>query len=773
MNTVAAGEPIRESVPWVAPLSVNFSFYLDGLSLIFAMLVLGVATLVTIYAGGYLKGHHQLGRFYAFLIAFMASMLGLVVADNIVLIFVFWELTSITSFLLIGFGHEREAARKAALRALIVTGLGGLALLAGVVLLGTAAGTWSVSEMIDRGITLSDHPLYVPILVLVFAGCFTKSAQFPFHFWLPGAMEAPAPVSAFLHSSTMVKAGVFLLARLNPILGDSLEWDFTLKLVGSFTMVYAAFVATRQTQFKRILAYTTVSALGALVMLLGLGVPGDAAAMAFLLAHALYKGTLFMFAGCVEKATGVKDVEKLRGLATALPITFAAGALGALSMAGLPPLFGYAGKSLLKDSLETSPYDDWLVIATVVMSAFTVVAALLVGLRPFVGAKNEAAKHAKPNTPALLIGPITLALLGIVAGVFPALFADPLVAAATRAVTGEASTVSLSVIEIFKPGALVGPTGLGIAIGLALYLGIRWWRAATALFSKLDAIEGSRVFDASLAATLAGGKGVTRVVQNGSLNWYLRVCVLGLLGLAGITAAARPDLFTAVYAEPSLEFPAAIFDVVLVVLMIASAIAATLMRRRLSSVAALGVLGTAAALIFVLFGAPDVAMTQFSVETLTVLILVLVFYHLPQFKRFSSPVVRAFDWVISIAFGAFMASAMMLALRMDFGEPISDYFSETAVPEAKGRNIVNVILVDFRATDTFGELVVLAIAGVGVATLLATRPVRRVTSDHTHAHDPASLARTDPVGADPTDAEPADIDAPPHSSRPPNDGGIT
>ncbi len=723
------GVAIAERTAWAPEAGLWLSWRLDGLAMLFALLVLGIGALVCVYAGGYLRGHAQLGRFFGFLLAFMASMLGLVVSDNVILVFVFWELTSVTSYLLIGFGHEREKARKAALQALLVTGAGGLALLAGLVLVGIAAGTFEIAEMGN----ISGHELYPAALVLVLAGCFTKSAQFPFHFWLPGAMEAPAPVSAYLHSSTMVKAGVFLLAKLNLVMASD-SWEWTLKTVGAFTMVYAAYLAARSTPLKRVLAYTTVSALGGMVMLVGLGVPGEAALAAYLLAHALYKGTLFMVAGGVEHATHEKDAEKLGGLFRVMPVTAVVGGLGALSMAGLPPFFGYTGKDLMKGVLDGSPLETALLVAVVLTTAFTMVAALVVAFRPFFGrvARDEsvahddgagAGGHVKESGPSLLLGPAVLAILGVLVGVAPGLFASSLVSSATLAVTGEApgEGLKLAATELVKPGTLFGPTAVGIAAGVVLYVLRRPLRRGIGVVHDAVRVSPELGYDGVVNGTLAFARWQTRVLQNGSLGAYLRTVVSAIVVAVGAAFILRVPLDE--IGAPAVEGTAAegAFDVVLVLVLAGGAVMSTLFRQRLASVAALGVVGVIAALIFVLFGAPDVAMTQFAIDILTVLILVLVFYHLPQFRTMSKPAAYLGDWVLSGVFGALMAALILVSATHDFASPASAFYSEASVPAAFGRNIVNVILVDFRATDTFGEILVLALAALGVVSLLRVR----------------------------------------------------
>ncbi len=330
---------------WVPQFGLDLALRIDGWSVLMALIISGIGALILVYAGGYLAGHRQLGAMYAYLLLFMGSMLGVALSDNLILLFIFWELTSLSSYLLIGFEHERAEARAAALQALLVTGLGGLALLAGAVLLGLAAGTFEISALLSRGAEVRAHGFYTPIVVLVLLGALTKSAQFPFHFWLPNAMEAPTPVSAYLHSATMVKAGVFLLARMAPILGGSLVWETALVSVGAVTMLLGAAMATGSRTLKRILAYSTISVLGTLTMLIGVGTTSALqAAAAVLLAHALYKGALFMTAGALSHATGEYEAERLSGLGGSLRMTAAGGLLAALSMAGIPPLVGFAAK---------------------------------------------------------------------------------------------------------------------------------------------------------------------------------------------------------------------------------------------------------------------------------------------------------------------------------------------------------------------------------------------------------------------------------------------
>ena len=343
--SIVSGETLRISAEWVPSLNVNLSFRLDGLSMVFALLISAIGAVVVLYSSAYLAGHSQLARYYLYLLTFTGAMLGLVLADNLVTLFVFWEMTTITSYLLVGFNHESPAARRAALQALLVTGGGGLALLAGIILMGIAAGSLEISEIAGRGDMLRSHDLYLPILVLVLLGAFTKSAQVPFHFWLPNAMAAPTPISAFLHSATMVKAGVYLLARLHPVLGGTDAWLWSLSTFGAATAVFGGVLAIRQTDLKALLAYTTVMALGTLVMFLGSqATVAIAAAMTFLVVHSLYKAALFMVAGIIDHQTGTRDLRQLGGMVAAMPITALAAAMAAFSMGGFPPFLGFIGK---------------------------------------------------------------------------------------------------------------------------------------------------------------------------------------------------------------------------------------------------------------------------------------------------------------------------------------------------------------------------------------------------------------------------------------------
>ena len=729
MPAVVGGDTIQLGVAWVPSLGISLTFLLDGLSLLFALLISGIGALIVVYAGGYLAGHPQLGRFYLVLLLFTVAMLGVVCAGDVITLFVFWELTSITSYLLIGFDHERPAARAAALQALLVTGGGGLALLAGALLLGQVAGGFEYWRLAEQAAAIHASPLYLPIVVLVLAGAFTKSAQVPFHFWLPAAMEAPTPVSAYLHSATMVKAGVYLVARLAPTLGGAAAWDASVTYFGAATLLTGGMLAVAQRDLKRLLAYSTVSALGALMLLLGLGSGLAAgAAVTFLLVHSLYKGALFMVAGAVDHATGTRDVTRLGGLGASLPL-LASAALGAgLAMAGLPPLLGFVAKELVYEATLAAPAGAVLSAIAVVGNGLAVTVAALVALRPFWGAAPTPVAH-RPGT-ALLLGPLLLAALGLALGVWP--LAAPLLAAAAAVVRGEPTALSLGLWHGLTP--MLALSAATVALGAAVYLldgRDRAERLAARLASIAGGLTPTRLYDATLAGLYGVAGWQTRRLQNGSLSTYLLAVLVTLLAVGG--ASLGGDVAWWAWTV----WPVTAAEVVVCAIMIAAALAAVRSTSRLGAIAALGAVGYGISLLFVFFGAPDLALTQFAIETLTVILFVLVIYRLPHFASFSSRATRARDALVAIGVGTLMGGLVLLASTSPMRSQLAAFFAAESLTAAHGRNVVNVILVDFRALDTLGEITVLAAAAVGIWSLsrlhLARGPRR-----------PAAAARVPP-----------------------------
>jgi multicomponent Na+:H+ antiporter subunit A len=715
LGTVATEGRVVEATPWAPNVGLWLSFSLDGLSLLFALLISGIGALIVLYTGGYLAGDPRLGRFTAFLFAFMASMLGVVLADNLLLLYVFWELTSLTSFLLIGFEHEKAEARAAAWQALLVTGAGGLCLLAGLVLLGMTAGAYELSALLAAGDRVAASPAAPAIVALVLLGAFTKSAQVPFHFWLPNAMAAPTPVSAYLHSATMVKAGVYLIARLTPVLGGVPGWSEVVTAIGALTMLVGATLALAQTDLKRILAYSTVSVLGTLTMLLGVGTPLAAkAAVSYLLAHALYKAALFLVAGTLDHETGTRDVTRLGGLARVMPITATAAVLAGASMAGLPPFLGFLGKETLIDAVVGGA-NGAVVVTVLVASTFLVAVAGMVALTPFLGQRRPTPKVAHEGVASLWLGPIVLAVLGLATGSVPALVASPLLAPAASAALGQPVPVDLKLWHGFT--LVLALSGVVLGGGALLFWQQARLRALLARGEPLARVGPGRWYDEAVAGLNAVALWQTRLLQNGYLRRYLIVIMLTAVLLSGTALLGRGAL-----PQPNFLIPdERLFMVGVLGLIVAASVATTIAQSRLAAVASLGVAGFGIALVYVLFGAPDLAMTQILVDILTVVLFILVFYHLPRLPRPARLGSRLRDAAVATAAGALVTVLIWAANTGPHPGTLSSYYSENSYDAGRGRNIVNVILVDFRAFDTLGEIVVLGVAAFGVYALLKLR----------------------------------------------------
>lgn len=714
LDAVSSGQLLRYSRAWVPSLGIEFSFVLDGLSLLFALLISGIGALVLIYGGEYLAGHAHLGRFFVVLLAFMASMLGLVLADNVITLFVFWELTSFTSYFLIGFSHEQERARRAALQALLVTGLGGVALLAGLLLLGQVTGSFELSAMVTKGAEVQSSPFYLPILALVLLGAFAKSAQFPLHFWLPAAMEAPTPVSAYLHSATMVKAGIFLLARLNPALGGTDAWSYALTAVGAVTMVAGAVTAFLKDDLKQILAHSTVSALGTLVLLLGLDTTHSIqAALLFLVVHATYKGALFLIAGIVDHETGLRSVSQLGGLARSMPIVTLCAALAALSMAGMPPMLGFISKELLYEAKLGAPRFPLLVTSIGALANVLIVAvAAIFLLVVFLG--RERVWPRKPHDPpfSLWLGAAALSGVGLLVGLFPGL-ATLWISSAVAAVRPQPTVIPLALWHGLNPVVL-----LSVAIvlgGAGAFLLRRPLQRALAILGRSANELPECAYEAGLAGINWLAVRQTSFLQSGYLRYYIVTILLAVVTLTGYAFLTRADLN-----QWNLGPAAQPHEIAVCVVILLGARVAVRSASRLAAVASLGVVGYGVALLYVLFGAPDQAMTQFLVETIIVIVFVLVFYHLPRFATLSSRRTRVRDATLALTAGTLMSALVMAATATQSSRHVSSYFADNSL-QAHGRNVVNVILVDFRALDTLGEITVLAVAGIGVFALLKLR----------------------------------------------------
>ncbi len=712
---VSAGQRFVIGTDWIPTYSVRFSFYIDGLSTLFALLISGIGTFIVLYSGGYLKGHPDLGRFFSFILLFMGSMMGVVLADNLITLFIFWELTSITSFLLIGFNHKAERSRRAAIQALVVTGGGGLILLAGLLLLGYVSGQTEMSAILQQGNFLKDSGWYLPILILILGGAFTKSAQFPFHFWLPNAMEAPTPVSAYLHSATMVKAGVYLLMRVHPIFGDTVLWSTILPVFGGLTLLVGTILAVRQTDMKLMLAYTTVASLGLLVMLTGTSVDKaiEGAAL-YLLAHSLFKGALFMVVGTIDHEAGTRDVTKVGGMGRAMPLTFAFACLASLSMAGLPPFIGFIAKEVLYEGIWFTQWQNVVITAVAVFgNSLMLVIAAAVALKPFMGMKVETPKSPHEGPALLWLGPAALSLCGLAAALMAhttgLLFIQPMAAA----IANRPIETNLHLFPTYISTPLILSV-ITIALGILIFLQLDRARASIAAILTAIGWGPDKGFDQAVRATIRFSAFVTDKIQFGRMEGYMTVTV----------AATVLTLFVPLYvfnewpAMPAVpEF--ALYEWSIFAIAVIGLIAVLLAANGLVAIVSLGIQGFAVALIFLLFGAPDLSFTQFMVETLSVVILALVMTRLnlsPRDHRRRSQ--KLLDGFLAVAGGLVLGATLMAVTQLPFNDELAVFFNEYSRVIAHGRNVVNVILVDFRGIDTLGEIAVVMVTGLAVLALV-------------------------------------------------------
>lgn len=710
---IAAGGASLATFWSVPALGIAGGLKLDGLSLVFALLITGIGALVFLYAHAYLAGDHRLVRLVVILLLFMSAMVGAVTSDDVITLFIFWELTSLTSFFLVGFDHEKPKARKAALQALLVTGGGGLALLAGLILVSLAAGTTSLSGIIAAREAVVAYEAATAAMLLIIFGCFAKSAQAPLHFWLPNAMAAPTPVSAYLHSATMVKLGVYLLARFNPVYQNEALWGAVLTTFGGLTMITATVLAFRETDLKRVLAYTTVTALGTLVMLIGIAPElSITAAVTFLVVHAFYKAALFMIAGIVDHETGTRDASQLGGLARHMPFTAAAALLAALSMAGLPPFVGFVAKELIYEAkLELGAAQTALLAISFLVNSAAVAIAGVLSLRLFFGRARQTPEQPHDPPVAMWVGPFILACLGLTMGAMPASLGAMLVDPAVSAILGRPADVALKLWHGFN--AVLALSIATVALGMLLFLA--WERIVPRLrsFAWIDDHSASAAYDRGLAGLLALAERCTLAIQHGSLRGYVRT-----LFLAAAVAAAGALLWRDGLAWPadSISLDPRHLPLALIMLGSAAVMAAP---TAVTAALALGLVGFGAAVVFLSFGAPDVAFTQFAVETLLVVILATALIRLPVRGRdLRTPREKVADLCVALFCGVAIAAVLAAVLASPFDSRLTEWFSAQSVPAAHGRNVVNVILVDFRALDTLGEIVVLALSAFAVVALL-------------------------------------------------------
>ncbi|MFA4912292.1 MAG: hydrogen gas-evolving membrane-bound hydrogenase subunit E [Burkholderiaceae bacterium] len=719
LGTTASGQVITDAVNWVPSLGVELSLRLDGFAMLFALLITGIGALVTLYATAYFAESPptQRARFVTLIMVFMTAMLGTVLSDNLIVMFVFWEATSLTSFLLIGFEATKTEARRAALQSLFVTGGGGLALFGAILLIGMQMGTFSLSEVTARASELTQSPHIGAIIALILLGAFTKSAQFPFHFWLPQAMAAPTPASAYLHSATMVKLGIYLLARFDSVFVDVPAFGITLVIFGTLTMAIAALNAIRATGYKSVLAQSTVASLGILVMLIGMGGPiASVAVTGFILSHALYKAALFFCAGTVIHATHIPELRKLGGLARFLPLTATAAILASLSMAGLPPFLGFTAKEYLFEAQLESSWNMFPVIVAVIVNGVMVAVAAAVSLRPFFRGKGKISRVHHGETAAMLAGPLLLGTLGIVLGALPDMTAQSIILPAAVALHGASIALTFSLWHGVTPMLLLSVTV--VALGVAL----TWkWEAfhrkvnASLLVQHLDA---NRIYYRCLNGLLGLARRCTHTLQNGDQHRYTLIVCTTLLATAAYAMLRSGGVLTLSWSGGAvLPVPA-----IVLALGVVGAIVAARARSLVTALLGVGVFGYGSALLFLLNGAPDLALTQFAVETLVLVVLMAILVRLPT----AAPPTRStrerrVDVVVSAAFAllAFIGLASMTA--QPFDTRLSDFYGATSYLQAFGQNVVNVIIVDYRALDTLGEIAVVGFATLAVWAMLRRR----------------------------------------------------
>jgi len=720
LPSVSDLEVVLQSFEWIPEIGLNLDFQLDGLSLIFALLVSGIGTLIFLFAAEYMKKYEGRDRFYTFLFLFSGAMLGLVFAENMILMFIFWELTTILSFLLISFFHEKSTSRKAAFQSLFITGFGGLSMLGGILLLGTTIDSYSVRDWIEKGAEIRNNSLYLPGLIMILLGVFTKSAQFPFHFWLPGAMQAPGPVSAFLHSATMVKAGFYLLARINPVLGGTQEWLYIISLTGVFTMLLGSYRAITQKDIKAILAFTTINALGVLLLLMGIDTSLSVkAALLFLIVHAFYKAGLFMIAGMIEKKTGTRDITRLGALRKQLPVTFLVTVLLALSMMGLPPMLGFLGKELIYEAKIQLPGIAGIVLVLGVISNILMVAvSALFVYRIYFGKQGDMPRIPDERSPLLLAGPVVLALASLFLGLFPAALGSTLIESAMASVLNVSIPVKLKIWHGFNDVFFLSLATIvaGAAFSLLLIRKQNLIPAWGRFNDRVFVVDLSEAFENLIHGFVKFSHRKTSFLQHG----YHRLYILTIF-----VFASGALWFQIIYTrgwQPTVSIGLQPFYIsFLVLIIIGATLYSVLSRSRVATIIALGVVGYGISLIYLYYSAVDLAITQILVETLIVVMFVLVLQRLPRFARLSSRRTKIRDLAIALTFGGAMTIIAIKAVQVEFNQSISSYFLEKSYTEGFGKNVVNVILVDFRALDTMGEVIVLSIAAMGVAMLFTLK----------------------------------------------------
>ncbi|MEH6989089.1 Na+/H+ antiporter subunit A [Cytobacillus firmus] len=752
---ISNGETIFISVPWIPSYGINYTTYIDGLSLVFGLVITGIGSLVVLYSIYYMsKLKETLHNFYVYLLLFMGAMLGLVFSDNILVLYVFWELTSISSFLLIAYWYQREKSRYGAQKSMNITIFGGLAMLAGFIMLSMMTETYSIREMIDQTETIYEHSLFLPAMILLLIGAFTKSAQFPFSIWLPDAMEAPTPISAYLHSATMVKAGIYLVARMTPIFGGTPEWFWLVTSAGLVTLLYGSLNAVKQTDLKALLAYSTISQLGLIMSLLGMGSAslyygtGDEASMYavavlaaifHLINHSTFKGSLFMVVGIIDHETGTRDIRRLGGLMHLMPISFTLAIIGGFSMAGLPPFNGFLSKEMFftavlnASDMSIFSMESLGVIIPVIAwaaSVFTFIYCMILIFKTFTGKykpkKLEKAAHEAPV--GMLVPPVILSSLVIIIFFFPNVLSKYILKPAIGAVLpaySQPGEIEIKIsawhgwnTELFMTLGVVGA-------GTFLYIYLKKWIGIYSIYPY--SMTFNNFYNQGLGKLEDMSASLTKRYMTGFIRDYFvyiftfLIIIVGgsILFLDGAAIGAGNNA------------PVSIYEGVLIISMLTAALTVLFSKSRLTAIVAVGALGYLVSLFFVIFRAPDLALTQLVVETVTTALFLLCFYHLPEIRREAVRVkFRMTNLVISLGVGAIVAILALSANGTRLFEPIA-YYYENSYELAGAKNIVNAILVDFRGIDTMLEIFVLGIASLGVYTLVKLRISGRDRSERT------------------------------------------
>ncbi|MGE0774350.1 MAG: monovalent cation/H+ antiporter subunit A [Sphingomonadaceae bacterium] len=726
---LAEGGVVHERLEWLPSLGLDLTLRLDGVSFMFAFLISGIGALVVLYARYYMSPQDPVPRFFSFLLAFMGSMLGIVLSGNIVQLVFFWELTSLFSFLLIGYWHHNQSARDGARMALIVTSAGGVCLLVGFLLIGRIVGSYELDRILASGDLIRSSGLYTPALILILIGAFTKSAQFPFHFWLPHAMAAPTPVSAYLHSATMVKAGIFVLIRFWPVLAGTDQWYFIVTTTGLATLLIGAWSAIFQQDLKGLLAYSTISHLGLITLLLGLGSPLAAVAAIFHTAnHATFKASLFMATGIIDHETGTRDLRRLSGLYRFMPITATLAMVAAAAMAGVPLLNGFLSKEMfLAEALEDygeNLFDDALPYLATLASAFSVLYSLRFIHQTFFGPAPVALPREPEEAPPWIRLPIEILVLAcLVVGIIPSITIGPFLATAVQSVLGARTPVySLAVWHGFSMPLLMSVTAL--VGGIALYLVFRTRLTGFTASPIIGRFKGRRTFEVTLAAFVDGARWLEKLLGTPSLQPQLRILVL-----IGLLAGGLP---LAQFGYVRGPLPGLPFDPAFAMIWLlggACAIGAAWQAKfhRLAALILMGGAGLATCISFIWLSAPDLALTQLVVEIVTTVLLLLGLRWLPKripdvWPEGRMPLRvrlrRSSDLMTAVAAGTGMALLSYAVMTRPLPDTISRFFMERSYPDAGATNVVNVILVDFRGFDTLGEITVLCIVALTVFSLL-------------------------------------------------------